>query len=402
MSASGETTGAGNRTYALSSGKQPVSRPSGRLRSLDGLRGLAALVVLIHHSLLIIPELALPYYDKTAELPRWAWIMTYTPLHALWEGQSAVYVFFVLSGVVLTLPLLKSSSFSWVAYYPQRLLRLYIPTWGAVVLGVAWIELVPRIAQRSGPWIQNRPKSASMHDIVLQAFVLGDNPRLVSPLWSLKWEILFSLLLPLFAVIALGLARFPLLVSSVAFGLITYGVLHVNVYLLYLPMFLIGMAIATALDRLQKLRVNTFIGIVLTSLAILCLLAPWLLYPFEIVSPLTTIVVVFGATLAVICAIVVPGVRNFLSTRFLQWLGLISFSLYLVHEPLVISIGFLIDESNAPLAVVAGMVLAFPLASLFRRLVEAPSHRLARLVGDQVRRVTTRRHRPIGRHARVS
>ena len=85
----------------------------GRIASLDGLRGLAAATVLFTHVLLA--GIAFHAYDAR-DAPVWA-------------GNVAVGVFFVLSGFVLTLPSTRRAE-NWVAYYPARLLRLYLPVWG--------------------------------------------------------------------------------------------------------------------------------------------------------------------------------------------------------------------------------------------------------------------------------
>ncbi|WP_368259248.1 acyltransferase family protein, partial [Blautia wexlerae] len=84
--------------------------PRFRLRSLDGLRGLAAVIVLVHHALLVIPALAAPYYGQTVQ-PGLPWLLVHTPLHLLWAGTEAVYLFFILSGLVLTLAA-RSASFT--------------------------------------------------------------------------------------------------------------------------------------------------------------------------------------------------------------------------------------------------------------------------------------------------
>lgn len=73
-----------------------------RLTSLDGLRGLAALVVLAHHALLTMSGFSSVYWAEP--FPSWVTPFAYTPLHALWAGQEAVLVFFVLSGAVLMVP----------------------------------------------------------------------------------------------------------------------------------------------------------------------------------------------------------------------------------------------------------------------------------------------------------
>jgi peptidoglycan/LPS O-acetylase OafA/YrhL len=71
-----------------------------RDRALDGLRGVAAFVVLLDHSLLTSSALAIAYSAIT-HVSGWARWLTDTPLHTLWDGPQAVYVFFLLSGFVV-------------------------------------------------------------------------------------------------------------------------------------------------------------------------------------------------------------------------------------------------------------------------------------------------------------
>jgi peptidoglycan/LPS O-acetylase OafA/YrhL len=89
-------------------GSQALQR-SARVTSLDGLRGLAAVVVLVHHALLAAPVFAAAYYGGSVadRVGGMAWAFIYTPLHLIWAGTEAVYLFFVLSGVVLTFPILR-------------------------------------------------------------------------------------------------------------------------------------------------------------------------------------------------------------------------------------------------------------------------------------------------------
>ena len=65
-----------------------------RFRSLDSLRGLAALAVVFHHCLLTLPASAF----CRGEI---AWWFAVTPLRLLIDGPGAVLLFFVLSGFVL-------------------------------------------------------------------------------------------------------------------------------------------------------------------------------------------------------------------------------------------------------------------------------------------------------------
>ncbi len=75
-----------------------------RIRALDGLRGLAAVVVILHHVLLVDNWFANALLTFEAQPSNdWkAWVY-YTPLHIFFAGTEAVLVFFMLSGIVDTL-----------------------------------------------------------------------------------------------------------------------------------------------------------------------------------------------------------------------------------------------------------------------------------------------------------
>src|SRR5579871_4991414 len=75
-----------------------------RLRSLDSLRGAAAVVVLLNHYLLTLPDTV---EDRARLMSQgfsapWAWLYL-TPLRLVVDGFGAVLVFFVLSGLALGL-----------------------------------------------------------------------------------------------------------------------------------------------------------------------------------------------------------------------------------------------------------------------------------------------------------
>src|ERR1700737_383359 len=69
-----------------------------RLAYLESIRGLAAVqVVLLHFLSAFWPDLV---FESVSRSP--AWYVHLSPLYFLYDGYSAVYIFFVLSGYVLT------------------------------------------------------------------------------------------------------------------------------------------------------------------------------------------------------------------------------------------------------------------------------------------------------------
>jgi peptidoglycan/LPS O-acetylase OafA/YrhL len=99
-----------------------------RVTQLDGLRGIAALVVVACHVLSTLPGIGSVFSDRSVGLSGAAMWAIFSPLHVLWNGTPAVHLFFVLSGFVLVLPFSRPGvTRSWASYYAKRLLRLYLP-----------------------------------------------------------------------------------------------------------------------------------------------------------------------------------------------------------------------------------------------------------------------------------
>jgi peptidoglycan/LPS O-acetylase OafA/YrhL len=91
-----------------------------------------------------------------------------------------------------------------------------------------------------------------------------------------------------------------------------------------------------------------------------------------------------GAAGTILCAIGFPAIRNTLNRRVPQFLGRISFSLYLVHVPIIATLTYLFGEQLWWLVALIGIPLSIGVAVLFVRFIEGPSQRLARFVGGKI------------------
>lgn len=363
-------------------------RPSGtepsREPALDAVRGIAALVVVFHHGLLPIPALA-NAYQGSGRTVGWAWWLTNTPLHLLWADPEAVYVFFLLSGFVLYRGTERDTA-GWLSYYVSRLIRLYVPVFGAVAFAAVCAAVVPRIVDpHASWWLNDHALIGNSNGIAGDALLLGGTDWLNSSLWTLQWEVVCSLLLPWYAFFgASGRNWWPVKLLGMA-GVVFLGLLWQVPFLAYLPMFALGTVLAADREQIGRMlaRVPSPVLWVGTALA-LC--ARWLVAiagpPTPVVAAAATTVEVLGGMLLLMLALRNPWWSR---GRSVQWLGSRSFSLYLVHEPLAVSAALLLGAGQVGWTLLITVPLALLVAELYYRVLEHPSHQLARRAGSATR-----------------
>jgi peptidoglycan/LPS O-acetylase OafA/YrhL len=152
-----------------------------RISALDGLRGLAVLLVVLRHAV---------HNDVFGEAAVLPWPLQ----HVAWNGWIGVDLFFVLSGFLISLPFFRSSVPGaadrprWREYLLRRSLRILPAYW--VVLLVTALGLVPLFTVDPA----NLPWRVAYHLVMLQDY-LGH--QIVPVFWSLGVEEKFYLLTPL-------------------------------------------------------------------------------------------------------------------------------------------------------------------------------------------------------------
>jgi len=177
---------------------------SKRIESLDSIRGLAALAVLLCH---IIGVFAWPN-----SLTSWT---SFPIINVLFDGRSAVTMFFVLSGFVLSRPYLALPPNGQAprqlfvpTFYLRRIARIWIP-WFCVFCLSAILrthlfhiyDTVPPMSE----WIRgfwSYPLTIS-HFVGQCAFIYHNGQRQLLPQdWSLGVELIGSALIPVFVFLA--------------------------------------------------------------------------------------------------------------------------------------------------------------------------------------------------------
>ncbi|HET9932147.1 MAG TPA: acyltransferase [Polyangiaceae bacterium] len=384
-------------THPLSSEVVPTSlhySASVHLGFLDGVRGLAAGYVVLHHVMLNVP--------RSPNAPGWERALRL----ATGYGHYAVDLFIVLSGYCLMLPVLRSPrQFDSARFLIRRAARILPPYYAAMLF--SWALILSFIGHPSGThWDVSIPVSA--RDIVYHSLLIHDlseasAPKINHAHWSVavEWKLYF-----LFPLLLIAKKRFGAVVTVVAATVSSYVLWLVlrryslfnpspwgsSVY--YLGLFAFGMLAADLAEPQARsfsptFRRNINVGVALLSLVVVALSSRYFGRLGDL--PLQVVSAGVGAWSAVLLvSLRVRSLPRWLSTTFSnpasEWIGRRSFSLYLTHAPILELVYRCLAAARVTGAslILLMLGLATPAAVLisaaFYRLVELPSHQLSRRV----------------------
>jgi peptidoglycan/LPS O-acetylase OafA/YrhL len=383
--------------------KPPVAAArvaSGRLHSLDGLRGIAALVVVTGHVLLFVPAVHTVLYKPGAAVHNPAvWLLAYTPLRTFWDGAQAVLLFFVLSGFVLALPFLHRSV-GLREFWIRRALRIYPLYWLASVVALALLVVTFRIAPRgagAAPWLGSWNAPVTPGLILNQLVLVGGNLTSVldSAVWSLVHEMRISLIFP-FLVVPFALWRprqaAAAFVALVAVCYLTNHELarsqatdNYGSTFLYIPLFAAGALLARYRHDIAR-RASALAGrrqAVLAGAGVVLIAWPGLAASSALLHRTWTqeAAVTAGIALVIAVALADGPVRGFLESAPLQFLGRASYGVYLLHSPVIETLSRLFPQAPFWVNGLVGVAIVLPVAALLYRVFEQPfirlGHRLA-------------------------
>jgi len=355
--------------------------PKRRLKFVDGLRGVAALVVAAGHILgMVGPDRpVIPIWKADAlGLILWPWTF----------GGPAVWLFIMLSGFTLywteeSRRLGGRGATPFRVYWQRRFWRI-LPTYYAalafgalVVLGLGWLLVAP------SPSLHTY-SPVTFGGVLSHLFMVHNldpawRMQIVPPLWSIAVEMQLYLLFPL-----LFLLRRRLTVYGVAAGmvLVSFALNQVASFPVFelVEWFVVGAVLAHILRR-QQVPPKVAMIAALTALAIGLARIPTLSGRLE----QGVWLVAFAALIAWMFAR--ESRRNVLETRPLLWLGERSYSLYAIHFPVALLCWALVgrmDLSRVEQVIgiaLLGVAASLLVASASYRWIEVPSLEKSRLAG---------------------
>jgi len=359
-----------------------------RYPELDSLRGLAALIVVLHH-LRIAWESDIA--SESAILS--ALLARFDPF-----GIEAVILFFVLSGFVLSLPAVNGRPQSYFTFVTRRVFRIYVPYVVALAASVAGAFWLHGPVTRSW-WIHlSWTEPVSWRLVGQHLLFLGDysTNEFDNPIWSLVHEMRISLVFPILCGFVLRLkSGWSLLI---AFGLsITSIVIQkwlpqipstVAESIQYSAFFVLGIFLARERNRLGLWvsRLRGFIRLLIGVAALWLFLFAGsqiadLLGHFSshglIIIYISEGIAALGAACLIIISLSLSSWKRVLFLPPIHFLGQVSYSLYLWH---VIVILYVVHLFYGKLPLEAILCISFVLSMLVSwisyRLVEMPSMNL--------------------------
>lgn len=297
------------------------------LPALTSLRFFAAMVVVIHHF-----GYFTPYHVEEFTL-------------FLRKGYLAVDFFFILSGFILTHAYTKAllqGKFDRYGFLLRRFARIY-PAHAVMLLVMAFVAATPLHFGPIKDWPGSYPWDMLMHNVLLiQGWGIDDTLGFNIPSWSISAEWFAYLLFPFLLPLCVRLnPTFLMIMATLIYAVMWFTTNYINdvrplteytndfSMIRIMPAFLLGMA----LYRYKNAHApNGHAGLGMIAYALIAAFFMHQGFIDIIVIPCLAFLVIWGADLSRL------NREGWLAHPLSIWLGEISYSLYMVHYPVMVLI----------------------------------------------------------------
>jgi peptidoglycan/LPS O-acetylase OafA/YrhL len=314
--------------------KRSTFHPTERLELVEGMRGVAALYVVLSHFVSIVDP---RFMEGKSTAP--AWLQTL--MSPFTYGHLAVAAFIVLSGFCLQLSLFNGKDgkvHDLKRFFQRRAWRILPAYYACLALSIGVCIWVTQ-HQTGLPYSQYVP--VTRENVLAHIFMVHNlSPewmyRINGVLWSIAIEVQLYLVFPLLVLLQFRVGRVGLVGAGSLFAYLVLAFLPVatKLYPWFVPLFCLGMASAHF-----AYRPNLRVGIqprLASVLFTLCLIGVGLTVGMKSLIPSDLLIGCAVACLIYLGAVApwlrLPGVFGW---RPLIKLGAFSYSLYLMHHPIL-------------------------------------------------------------------
>jgi peptidoglycan/LPS O-acetylase OafA/YrhL len=330
-------------------------------------------------------------------------VMFHAGVNGFGGGFVGVDVFFVISGYLITSIIVKDLAedrFSLANFYERRIRRiipaLMLVVFAALVAGIV-LFLPSQLRGLSLSALNTATFTSNIWFWYQTGYFTGSSP--LEPLlhtWSLAVEEQFYVIFPLalWGMHRLRIALLPsvllvLVCSLVGAAVLVFKVPSATFYLLPTRAWELMVGSAISLGAVPSLRARMGREI-LAGLGLLLIIVPVLSYSDTTIFPgLSAVPPCLGAALIIVAGRQGGGfITGIIGSRPLRGVGLISYSLYLWHWPVLVFLRqFLLVRELPAGAILVAVALSFLLAWATWRLVETPFRDRRRVSGGAVFKV---------------
>lgn len=381
--------------------------------SADGLRGLAALnVMLCHFVAAFLPSLLRGNYGDLEQaknpLSLVEKIIGSPVFTVLFNGNFAVLIFFVLSGYVLSSPALKNDNQKIRSRFWGRYLRLNIPvcvacilSWCALKIGL-YYNLDAGVITNSKWLLQQYARDVSFKELIEIATIKGvlGEGVLIPPMWTIRVELIGSVVL--LATLMLSPANRQ--VACIAVVSIAVLLLR-TADTIYLLCFFAG-CLCNWMTVSRRIALPLFlVGLILGSYQPdgVTFMLP------SLTADSKTLYNAIGAVSLTIALCRGGLFARSLANPYVQYLGKVSYSIYLLHFILLCSVSSAVVVTlgagwvGLSVAFILYVITTFSIAHFFTLTVDnsavSLAHKFARFIEGQSRQgavddLATRPQRP--------
>jgi peptidoglycan/LPS O-acetylase OafA/YrhL len=321
----------------------------GYISNLGGLRGLAALSVAIGHSLMTFKVggfynlYKVNCFDGTIGLDASLTVI----LTHIFSPQSAIVIFFVLSGLVLGLSLDRRTFDipNILRFYMRRIFRICPAFIIAILLIFIYVKsfLRPHSMYMASEWFNMwYGEQYSFMDLIRNLLFLDNN--LLDVAWTLRIEMVVSFLLPIIYLISKRY-NFYIIISVLIVLVFLTNQMHDKAVSYWIVAFYVGVL----LPRINDIELKRFSGINIQPFIVsLVFLFSYFLLSFKNSLSLQTFIVIhpnriifdlkvfIEVSLAALIVYILAyrptsWMTSFFSSRPMQFMGRVSYSFYIYH-----------------------------------------------------------------------
>ncbi len=369
---------------------------AGRYRELDALRGLGACSVALSHflmSFVVEPE----WHQGKLKM------ISYCLGMVIYGGHSALPLFFMLSGFVLSLPSAKGRPQSYSVFITRRFFRLYVPFVVALAIAVAanvrWHGSIGLTHWVNQTWAA----PVDQHQVVQHLLIVGpvNWQQFNTAFWTLIVSLRISILFPLLCYLVLRTKPWVSILAIVASAsVVTWCQFHViyNTYMITLHVagfFIAGILLARYKDvlfgwasALSERRKLLYLCIALPvywySGMLLQLFWKHVVSSWNFRMEVYDWALACGSAMILLLSPTFKPLSNFLMSAIPQFLGKICYSIYLMHGTVLFILLYTLSHRLRPIEIVLIYIPSvLCVSSLFHYMIEKPSMEFGRTITKQ-------------------